>query len=127
MSSSVLAANKRHIGSFYEALNARDAEAVMAHYGPGAMLDVLIEGPFGGEQPASREALAAFFSAFPEIHFRVLALVAEGDRVAAEVASRGTQAGGSPYANRYHNLFELRDGRIVRFREYPTGFTGSVE
>ncbi len=44
--------------------------------------------------------------------------------MAAEVQSQGTHASGSPYSNRYHNLFELRDGRILCFREYPTGYTG---
>jgi ketosteroid isomerase-like protein len=125
MTDPALAANKRWIESFYAALNARDSDAVLAHYGPDAVLEVFVDGPFGGVQPATREVLEAFFAAFSELHFTLLGLTAEGDRVAVEIHSKGTHAGGSSYSNRYHNLFELRDGRIVSFREYPTGYTGN--
>ncbi len=127
MSNPTLAANKRRVESFYDALNSRDIDAVLEHYGPAIKLEVLTDGPFAGEQPATRETLQALFSAFPEIHFTLLGLTAEGDRVAAEVHSVGSQADGAPYTNRYHNLFELRDGHIVCFREYPTGYTGEVK
>ena len=97
MPNPTLAANKRRVESFYEALNARDVDTVLAHYDSAAKLEVLVDGPFGGEQPASRETLEAFFSAFSEIHFTLQGMTAEGDRVAAEVRSRGT---GSYSSNR---------------------------
>ena len=74
-----------------------------------------------GRQPASRESLVAFFAAFPRLDFQIEALTAEGDRVAAEVTSRGELPEGQTYGNRYHNLFILKDSKIAFFREYPTG------
>ncbi len=117
--------NRDRIVQFYDALNSRDVDSVMHFYGPDASIEVVIDGPHSGVQPASREFLAGFFAAFPEIEFSIDGLIAEGDRVAAEIRSKGKLADGKPYANRYHNLFELRDGKIVTFREYPTGATGA--
>ena len=44
--------------------------------------------------------------------------IAEGDKVALEVVSRGELVGGRLYENEYHVLVTLRDGRIVAAREY---------
>jgi len=121
MSKAKLDANKQLIRDFYKTMNSRDLEATFAFYAPGAQLDVVVEGPFGGEQPASRAALEAFFAAFPEIEFRVEAMTAEADRVAVELSSRGTDSNGQPYGNRYHNLFVVRHSKIELFCEYPTG------
>jgi ketosteroid isomerase-like protein len=60
MSKAKLDANKQLIGDFYATMNSRDLEATFAFYAPGTQLDVVVEGPFGGEQPASRTALEAF-------------------------------------------------------------------
>ncbi len=121
VSHTALETNKTVIREFYAAMNARDVDTCFAHYAAGAQLDVLVAGPFGGRQPASRESLVAFFAAFPRIDFRVESLTAEGDRVAVEVTSRGELPDGQTYGNRYHNLFVLKDSKIAFFREYPTG------
>lgn len=47
----------------------------------------------------------------------IVGLVAEGDRVAAEVRSE-MRFGERVYANQYHDLFVIRDGRIIHGREY---------
>ena len=114
------ALNRRRIAVFFEALNAKDVDAVMACYAPGAMIDVVAPGPFAGRQPASAEGLRAFFRMIPELRFEILGMLVEGDRVAVELSSSGRLANGQPYQNRYHDLFELVDGRIALFREYPT-------
>lgn len=44
-------------------------------------------------------------------------LVAEEDRVAVEARSDGLTHGGYRHRNVYHNLFRLKDGRIVEIRE----------
>ena len=48
----------------------------------------------------------------------VTGMVAEGDRVAAEVQSSGDLRNGRQYRQQYHVLIELRDGRISAVREY---------
>lgn len=48
----------------------------------------------------------------------VKSMIAEGGAVAAEVESEGTHANGKRYANKYHFLFEVKDGAIVHVKEY---------
>ena len=45
-------------------------------------------------------------------------LTAEGDRVAAEATSAAVLKNGTRYANSYHFLFTLRDGKITSVREH---------
>ena len=58
-------------------------------------------------------------SMFPEgIRFEIVAMTAEGERVAVEAESHGIHASGLPYHNQYHFLVVIRDGKIRRFKEY---------
>lgn len=118
--------NRRHLDRFYTALNARDPDAVMACYGPGATIEVYQDGPFAGKHPAARELLVALFDTFRELRFTLHDVIEDGDRIAAEVSSIGAFADGTPYANHYHNRFDFSDGAIVFFREYPTGYRGDA-
>jgi ketosteroid isomerase-like protein len=52
------------------------------------------------------------------LQFTVLGTVAEGDKVAIELVSRGTFADGRVYNNEYHTLLTFRGGKIVAVREY---------
>jgi ketosteroid isomerase-like protein len=113
------------ISRFYEALNARDVDGVLACYHPAAMIEVVAPSPFGGEFPPSETPLTQLFSIFPELVFEIDGFVTEDDRVAVEVHSTGKMRDGSPYKNRYHNFFEIKDGLVFRFREYPTATPGA--
>ena len=48
----------------------------------------------------------------------VAGIVAEGDKVAAELRSHATTTTGKIYENDYHMLFTVRDGKIAKVREY---------
>jgi uncharacterized protein len=48
----------------------------------------------------------------------VLELIAEGDKVAAEVESRGDLRNGRQYRQQYHFAITFRDGKIARVHEY---------
>jgi ketosteroid isomerase-like protein len=48
----------------------------------------------------------------------VKSAIAEGDRVAMEVESRGELLNGRLYEQQYHFLITVRDGRIADVREY---------
>jgi ketosteroid isomerase-like protein len=81
--------------------------------------------PFAGTKTKAQyrdQVVGAIVQGFraPEdrLRFTVLDMVAEGDRVAAEVASDGLHASGKRYQNRYHFLFTVTDGRIVAVKEY---------
>lgn len=45
-------------------------------------------------------------------------MIAEGDYVAVEAHSVGKLASGTSYENMYHLKFELKDGKIQRWRHY---------
>jgi ketosteroid isomerase-like protein len=47
----------------------------------------------------------------------IIGCIAEGDTVAAEIESE-MHFGERVYRNRYHDLFVIRDGKIVHGREY---------
>ena len=56
---------------------------------------------------------------FPNgLRFTVLDAIAEGAKVAVEAESHGYTRDGRLYANVYHLLVELENGRILRVREY---------
>jgi len=47
-----------------------------------------------------------------------LSAIAQGSKVAVEAESYGELKNGRVYQNRYHFLFEIKDGKIYRVREY---------
>jgi ketosteroid isomerase-like protein len=52
------------------------------------------------------------------LEMTVIGMVAEGDKVAAEIRSHAELTDGRLYENQYHMLFTLRQGKIVEVREY---------
>jgi len=46
------------------------------------------------------------------------AFTSEGDRVAVEATSHADLKNGRAYRNEYHFIFEFRDGKIARAKEY---------
>jgi ketosteroid isomerase-like protein len=52
------------------------------------------------------------------IRLTITGVTAEGDRVAVEMNANGVSATGKRYENEYHDLLEIRGGKIVAGREY---------
>jgi ketosteroid isomerase-like protein len=52
------------------------------------------------------------------LEMKVIGMVAEDDRVAAEVRSHATTKSGKIYDNDYHFLIVVRDGKIAQIKEY---------
>lgn len=52
------------------------------------------------------------------IRLTITGVTVQGDRVAVEMNADGTSATGQRYHNRYHDLLEVRDGKIHAGREY---------
>ena len=109
-------ASKRAALAYYEAMNSRDIDRILATYTEDAKTWVLGEGPYAGEHPVARETLALFLKSM-DIRFTILSMIAEDDTVAVELESEGT-SGGQPYSNRYHNRLTIRDGRVAYLKEY---------
>ena len=94
----------------WSAFEARDwdtAEDLLHH-------DFELEWPHTGEAIRGRANFMAMNRAFPgDWHLRIIRVAADGDTVASEVeATIGEE---TEYAA---SFFELRDGKIVRVREY---------
>ena len=65
------------------------------------------------------EMLATIGKGMPTgIRLTVTGVTAEGDRVAVEMNADGVSATGKEYHNHYHDLLEIRDGKIHAGREY---------
>ena len=52
------------------------------------------------------------------LEMTVIGIVAEGDKVAAEIRSHADLTDGRVYENQYHMLFTVRQGKIVEVKEY---------
>jgi ketosteroid isomerase-like protein len=52
------------------------------------------------------------------LEMTVIGMIAEEDKVAAEVRSYADLSDGRVYENQYHMLFTIREGEIVEVKEY---------
>lgn len=114
-------ANKARVNAFFDALNRGDVAAIVGAYAEDGcvhtMGNTLISGVFGREQIAA--AAGGIFDVFPAgLRFTVLGMIAEGEKVAVEATSDGQHISGQRYYNEYHFLFEFRDGKLLKLKEY---------
>lgn len=120
------AANKELVLRFFENFShgkGADAFALLSETGTWWAAGTLYSGDrrITGEFSKAEylELVGEIVLAFPKgIAFRVLAMTAENDRVAAEVESFGEHANGRRYNNQYHFLFVIADGRFSLVKEY---------
>lgn len=113
--------NKRVIEGFIKSLDQGDAEGILGAYAPDVSIWTAGSNWFSGEHDLAEagELVASILGQFPQgLQFRIEGLTAEGDRVAVEAESQGRHRDGRSYCNKYHFLFVLRDGKIVRMKEY---------
>ena len=124
-----MAAPKDVMTAYFDALADQNLDAIAAAWAPdGAMtaLGVEVVGPAG-----LRAYWAEFFGAIPDFRFEVQDIVADGDQVAVHWAGKGTFAGPNAFQGIEPtfarldlaglDLFDLRDGQIVREHAYTDG------
>jgi len=105
-----------------DAFNRHDLDAIMAFFAEDATLDM----PRGTEpwgtrlvgKAAVREGLAARFAGIPDVHYGEDRHWVSGDRGASEWLLTGTTTAGERIAVRGCDLWEFRDGLIVRKDSY---------
>jgi uncharacterized protein len=110
--------NKRIVQDFFAVMNAEGPAAAARRCGTP---DMIWWTPGAGEIQAQLDGLTALIDTHFDadgIVLTVTGITAEGDRVAVEAQSRGQLKTGARYANAYHWLFVLRDGKIAIAREY---------
>lgn len=113
--------NKAIVIQFFDALNRGDVDFIVDAYAADGcvqtMGNTLISGVFSREQIAA--SAGGIFDVFPGgLTFTALSMVGEGDKVAVEACSEGKHISGKTYTNDYHFLFEFRDGKLLRLKEY---------
>lgn len=113
--------NKAIVNRFFEALNAGDVDTLVDTYADDGscrtMGETLISGTMNKEEIAASST--QIFDVFPSgLTFKVLDMVAEGDKVAVEAVSEGEHVSGQTYNNEYHFLFRFRDGKLLELKEY---------
>ncbi|HSB97753.1 MAG TPA: nuclear transport factor 2 family protein [Spongiibacteraceae bacterium] len=113
--------NKQFARDLFAAISRGDTAAIVAAYtddgGCETMGNTLISGFFDKAQIAA--AAGSVLGAFPQgIEFTIKHLTAEEDRVAVEAESHGVHVSGKVYHNYYHFLLLMRDGKLVRLKEY---------
>ena len=105
---------------FEEVANAHDVEAVSRFWAE----DFVNHDGQPGQRPGAvgvQDGLRGLFAAFPDYHEEILALVADGDLVAAHVLLTGTHQGdylGLPATNRrvefrLMEIFRLAGGKVA--------------
>jgi hydroxyacylglutathione hydrolase len=118
------------VRAYFEALGRADSDAPRRFYAPDGLGH--IHGVVG---PAPPEEIVGFFSglfgAFPDWHFEVLDLVAEGEQAAVRWRARGTFAGPGNFMGFEPNgaradiegadMVWVRGGRIARLEAYMNG------
>jgi len=113
--------NRQITREFFAALSSRDVAKLAELYAEDFEIWTAGTLPFSGTR-GKAEALAGMdfvASLFPKgLHLEIVAMTAEGERVAVEAESHGIHASGRPYHNQYHFLVVIRDGKIRRFKEY---------
>jgi glyoxylase-like metal-dependent hydrolase (beta-lactamase superfamily II)/predicted ester cyclase len=124
-------APKAVMSAYFEALAEQDLDAIAAAWAPGGLMTAL------GVEAAGPDGLRAywaeFFGAMPDFRFEVQDIVADGDQVAVHWAGKGTFAGPNAFQGIEPtfarldlaglDIFDLRDGQIVREHAYTDGAT----
>ena len=112
---------KKFIQSFFEAMSEGDTDAIVNAYHPEGRVETmgntLISGSRGLDEIKS--FAPAVLESFPnKLKFTIKNITTEDNRVAVEAESTGEHVSGQHYNNQYHFLFELKDEKIYRLKEY---------
>jgi len=84
--------NKTVVRRFIENFNKQDVETLPRDFADDYVLD-FPGGPTGQGREGIRQATSSFMAAFPDLHFSIDDLFAEGDRVAWRWTMTGTHKG----------------------------------
>jgi ketosteroid isomerase-like protein len=115
------AANKALARELFDAISRADVAKLDELYADDFEIWTAGSLPISGTRTRAQalEGMSLINSMFPDgIAFTIHAMTAEGDRVAIEASSEGVHVSGLRYRNEYHFLMVVRDGKIVRFKEY---------
>ena len=105
------------VRDFLGAWPRRDLVELMSYFAPDAVYHNVPVAPCVGAA-AIRETFAGFLASMPGIVLDVVNLVANGPLVMAERIDRFVMPNGHRFDLPVTGVFEVRDGKIVAFRDY---------
>jgi limonene-1,2-epoxide hydrolase len=105
------------VRDFLAAWPRRDLDELMSFFAPDAVYHNVPVAPCVGGA-AIRETFAGFLATMPGIVLDVVNLVANGTVVMAERIDRFVMPNGHRFDLPVTGVFEVRDGKIVAFRDY---------
>lgn len=109
------------IAGFFADVDAGRAEQAFARLAPDVAYYLIAPVPWGGvfdRDGLTRAAMSVFERLATPLRLSVDTLVAEGDRVVAEVRGHAPTKAGGTYANQYLFLYRVSDGVIVEAKEF---------
>jgi uncharacterized protein len=120
----ILEENKRLVANYLDRFQERDIQGLLATMTDDATW--WVNGRPELYRDAGTRTKAEMAVAWRELYDQLngalkmepVSMVAEGDRVAAEVRSHAITKAGKAYDNDFHMLFSIRDGKIASVREY---------
>ena len=112
--------NKKIAIKFFESLRA-GTEDYLNFYTDESVIWTAGDNAIGGTR--SKREIAEFaqgiLAAFPNgITFNIIGITAEDDRVAVEANGSAMHVSGQEYNNKYHFLLIIKDGKIMKLKEY---------
>jgi uncharacterized protein len=107
--------NKDIVRRFLGAVESGDLDVIEALQAPDCTWWVVGGGDMSRQ--AYTDAVKGMLLTASPRKVEIIGIIAEGDTVAAEVRSE-MHFGDRIYANEYHDLFVLKNGKIVHGREY---------
>jgi uncharacterized protein len=105
----------------YDALASRDASAIQEVFAPDVTIRQSPELPWGGDYEGLDGAFTFFLTLVEHIESQVTtdSLFAAGDHVVQTGRTRGTvRANGASFDIPEVHVWELRDGKVVRYQVY---------
>lgn len=121
MEESITMQNKELVSSFFSHFSSGNIDEAFALVSDDASWWVPGDLPFSGTKTKAEylQVVGAIQSGFPNgLKLEATSMVAEGNKVAVEVASNGDHANGRKYTNQYHFLITIEDGKFVEVKEY---------
>jgi ketosteroid isomerase-like protein len=113
--------NVATIRRLYDALEARDASVIQEVFAPDATIWQSPELPWGGDYEGHDGVFSFFLTLVEHIESEVTteSLFAAGDHVVQTGRTRGNvRANGASFDIPEVHVWELRDGKIVRYQSY---------
>ena len=113
--------NKEVVSDFFERFSEGEIDAAFEMVSDDVGWWVPGDLPFSGTKTKTEylQVVAAIQTGFPGgLQLNPTSMIAEGNKVAVEVASYGDHVSGKTYTNKYHFLITIKDHKLVDVKEY---------